>query len=103
MIHKIPSPTLALGLELPVYRCDDCGRRTEVAKVDPEVVHCMHCGGRAYRVRGEVIQDPAVKQEPSFRVVWRGRLCSPAWHIRGAAEVYLAALEAGTRRPEYAR
>ncbi len=37
----------------------------------------------------------------AWRVIWRGRLCSPVWLARGPADAYLDALRRGTRSPEF--
>lgn len=55
------------------------------------------CQDALERENSRVVPD----DDDGFRVVYRGRLCSPAWVVRGAAEVYLGALLAGTRSPEY--
>lgn len=55
---------------------------------------------------GEVFRDPSVKNQDQtkldvFRVLWKGKICSPEFNSRGAADAYLEMLRRGQRQPEY--
>jgi hypothetical protein len=46
----------------------------------------------------QVIRDLA--EPEAYRVIFEGRLCSPAFNSQGAAQIYLDMLRAGAREPE---
>lgn len=56
--------------------------------------------GTGRRREDLVFRDPAEKQVDAWRVRFGGDVLAPSFQSRGAAEVYLAALRAGTRRAE---
>lgn len=49
----------------------------------------------------QVFRDPAVKTEESWRVLFNGRITSPTFANKGAADGYMDLLKAGSRKPEY--
>jgi len=50
----------------------------------------------------QVFRDPAEKQAEVWRVIYEGKLTTPRFNSRGAAHAYLAILQRGQRKPEYA-
>lgn len=46
-------------------------------------------------------RDPAAKGEESWRALFNGRITTPAFQSKGAADAYLSMLKQGTRKPEY--
>lgn len=57
--------------------------------------------GKHVSVKSEtfVLRDGAAGEE--WKVLFRGRVCSPSFNSRGAAEAYLSLLKSGKRKPEH--
>jgi hypothetical protein len=49
----------------------------------------------------EVIRDPAIKTEDSWRVIWHGRILTPEFNSKGAAEAHLGLLRLGVVKPDF--
>lgn len=62
---------------------------------------CVECPGEVANIPDGVTLHPQDKTGGCWVVWFRGRLCSPFFNSKGAANAYLDALAAGTRQPEY--
>lgn len=51
--------------------------------------------------KDQVFLDPSEKQLVNWRVFYNGKITSPSFNSKGAAEAYLDIIRKGIRKPEY--